>query len=91
MRSDAHGIGQAVLDLGPEFRQLVAAPGVSGLAGDAIATAIIFATEVGDADRTKGIEAVFALLQRESWSSGQADGQGKQTSFKHAVMLLCSG
>src|SRR5690606_40632274 len=67
-------VGQAIAQLGAELGQLVAAPGIGGLAIDAVIAAICFATQISDADSAEGIQAVVALIQCEGWGDGQASG-----------------
>src|SRR5690606_40595658 len=80
-------VGEAVAQLGAELGELVAAPGVGGLAVDAVAAAL-FATQVGDADGAEGVEAVVALVEGEGRGNGQAGGrQAKEAERGHGKSL----
>jgi len=58
-------VGEAVGELSAELGQLVAAPGVRGLAGNAIALRIVYPTDAADGGSAKAVESVFTLVQGE--------------------------
>ncbi len=87
LNSHPQGVGDAVAQLRAELGQLIAAPGIVGLALDAVAATVIFAAEVGETDGTETVEAMFTLFQGEGRGDGQADScQTGDTKCSHWML-----